>query len=462
MSGLDELRDKWLKLVSKGKISEAKELYWQEMFSLIEEKFLDNTNVEEEYDWLILPCGLEASYYILLIKSINPDKVYFIGTKEFKKNFLDKILEKTGLRASQFIVDVIDYEGMDVAEAYKEIRHHLDRFSNKKVIMDLTRGKRILDVGAGIVGAFFGFDLVYIDEDWNDDIKRGIPGSERLEVLRNPFDVFGDLEGEEARELFNNHDYYAAKYFFERLRNRIADPRKIEVNELLSEAYSFWSSFNFRAALEVFEKMLDKKKQYNIKLEEENIKSNYEALKILNSENPDKPQETSDDFAIHLMADLYNNAKRRAESGRYEDAVNRLYRLIELVSQHRLSKHGIDVSNPELAKYEEEYNEITRRINGESRQIPSQIGVRDGHIMLYILEDIIWKNKSFKDLKKFSGNLSVRDTSIVAHGLQLVGRKAYENLKSIAKDFMQEISKDIGKNLSKIIGQHSFVKLKND
>ncbi len=39
-----------------------------------------------------------------------------------------------------------------------------------------------------------GCDLLYIDEDWTDEIKRGVPGTESLIHVKNPLQIFGDLE----------------------------------------------------------------------------------------------------------------------------------------------------------------------------------------------------------------------------------------------------------------------------
>jgi hypothetical protein len=244
MPELEEARAEWMKLILKGEFQKAESLYWETLFPILEKSFLERSSFPEKCDWLILPAGLESSYYILLIKALKPTQVYFLGTPEFKRNFLNIIVEKTGLQPSHYIVDLVDYSHMDVAEVYDKIRSHLSLFIGKKVFMDLTRGKRILSVGAGIVGAFFGFDLVYIDEEWLDDLKRGNPGTEKLILVRNPFEVFGDLELKEARDFFGHYNYGAALALYHRIKQKIIDPRKVEIEEYLSEAYLHWNSIN--------------------------------------------------------------------------------------------------------------------------------------------------------------------------------------------------------------------------
>lgn len=458
--GFEETREEWTDLVKQAKFQEADNLYWNDLFPEIERRFLAHANFSQKCDWLILPCGLEDSYYILLIKALKPAKVYFIGTKEFKDSFLNKIIEKSGLKPSQYIIDEIEYQSMDVAEVYKKIRARLDLFIDKKIIMDLTRGKRVMSVGAGIVGAFFGFDLVYIDEDWIEDLKRGVPGTEKLVLSKNPFDVFGDLEGQEAKELFNNYDYVASIFFFKKLREKVADPREIEINELLAETYLYWGSFDFKAALEKIKLVLKKMQQYNITSSRALIESNFKALEILAKNVDLSPEQLDEEAAIHLMVDLYINAVKRAETGRYEDAVSRLYRLLELISQYRLAKYGIITSQPKLEKYNLEFREITKKLYGVERALPFEIGVKEGHILLFLIKDDIWKDKTMEDLKKFCGTLRLRDTSIIAHGLQLVGKKGFDNVKEMAFSFLEKMCKNSGNNIDKLINQHTFIRLR--
>jgi CRISPR-associated protein (TIGR02710 family) len=453
MEDLERLREGWLELVQKCKLDEAGSYYWDNLYPFVEKRFLENNKVHEEYDWLILPAGLESSYYILLIKSIKPKNVYFLGTKEFKENFLNKIIEKSDLKASQYVVDTLSYDEMDVADVYEKVRKRLDLFYNKKVILDLTRGKRIMSVGAGIVGAFFGFDLVYVDEDWIDEIKRGKPGTEKLVTVKNPFEVFGDLEGQEARELFNHHDYGAAIYFYKKLREKVADPRKIEIEELLAEAYLHWNSFNFKAAFNKLERTVKKSKQYNLRISSE-IHRNLEVLEILTKEEKD------DEFNLHVIVDLYVNALRKAEVGMFEDSVSRLYRVLELISQYRLREYGIETSNADLSKYADEYKKLTKELYGFEKEPSFEIGLKDGYILLFILKDYLVEEENLDDLRRMFGVIRVRDNSIIAHGLELAGEKAFKNMNQLAKKFIGKVCNKQDKNVDELIKKHSFIKLR--
>ncbi len=452
-----ELRRKWLDCIKRSEIEESNLIYWENMFPTIEKTFIQNNKASEQYDWLILPCGLEASYYILLIKSIKPKNVYFLGTTEFKDKYLDFIIKKTELDASQYIIDIIEYKGLEISDIYEKIRARLNLFINKKVLMDLTRGKRIMSVGAGIVGAFFGFELVYIDEDWIDEIKRGLPGTEKLVMVKNPFDVFGDLELREARDFFNHNNHGAALALYKRIHQKIIDPRNVEIEELLTEAYLHWNSFNFKAALFKLEMAKNKIDQYHMKINPD-IADNLIALKVLNSDNSDS-EKKSDEFSLHVITDLYANALRKAEEGLFEDAISRLYRVLELISQYRLQNYDINTQRPEIKKYESAYKTATKKLYGFEKDLPTEIGIKDGYILLFILQDYLLEGYSLEDLRRMFGVIRARDMSIIAHGLQLAGEKVFLNINQLVKAFIKHLCEKHRKDFALISRQHTFVKL---
>ncbi|MFH1500320.1 MAG: TIGR02710 family CRISPR-associated CARF protein [archaeon] len=458
IKGFEELREQWIQLRKQARIEEADTLYWDSVFPEVEKRFLENAKLKEEYDWLILPAGLESLYYILLIKAIKAKKIYFLGTHEFKERFLDDIVKRSGLKAADYIIDVIAYDKMDVADVYDKISKRLELFYDQKVILDLSRGKRIMSAGAGIVGAFFGFDLVYVDETWIDQIKRGIPGTEKLVQVKNPFEVFGDLEKREASELFNRYNYGAALHFYRRLRERVADPRKVEVEELIAEAYLHWNSFNFKAALFKMDMLIKKSNQYNIKIRPE-LYENLDALRVLGKGDVTLPLKLGEDFNLAIIIDLYANALRKAEVGMFEDSVSRLYRVLELVSQYRLRSHNIDSSNPDLKKYEEEYKKICKEIYGFDKNLPNEVGLKDGYILLFILKDYIIGEDSLKEMQDMFGVIRVRDTSIIAHGLQLAGEKAFKNMDKLARKFITKICQKQGKDFYDLLKKHTFIKI---
>lgn len=472
LQNLENLRDKWKGLILKGKIQEAEELYCEGLFSLVQEKFINETQTMirngeiQQYDLLVIPMGLEWVYPTLLINSLKPKRVYFLCTKAGEQLFLDKVIEKTNLKRIEYNKDVVEYTGLDATEVYKRIKKRLEIFRGKKIAVDLTRGKRVMSAGAAIVGDFFGCDLLYIDEDWIDEIKRGVPGTESLIHVKNPLQIFGDLEQRYAIELFNKHEYVAAKKLFVELCNKISEPHECKVKSLISEGYAFWDALNYERAVKKLDHAFDKIKEYGIiGIDSDQLNSNLESLKILRNVRKIKLMDVlkNEDSVIRLLIDIYCNAFRRAEQNRIEDAVLRLYRTIELVSQHRLAKLGINTSSPDYNnlkhKSEEKYKEITRQLYGKEESFPSQISLMDGHIILFSNEDDIWKKGRIKDLEELLKCIKFRDHSIVAHGTELVKEGTFEKFEKMTTRMLKGLCDLYDKDFGDLIQHHTFLKL---
>ena len=94
-----------------------------------------------------------------------------------------------------------------------------------------------------------------------------------------------------------------------------------------------------------------------------------------------------------LVVDLLNNASRRAEEGKYDDAVARLYRCIELIAQIKLKERfGIDTSDVDLKLIPEEVKDELERKRDEKGRI--KIGLSDSYKLLSAFNDELGGNSS--------------------------------------------------------------------
>jgi hypothetical protein len=109
--------------------------------------------------------------------------------------------------------------------------------------------------------------------------------------------------------------------------------------------------------------------------------------------------------------------------------------VLELISQYRLKKYSIDTTNPEIVKYNSSYKAATKELYGFEKDLPSEVGLKDGLILLFILQDYLLEGYSLQDLKRIFGVIRARDMSIIAHGLQLAGEKVFSNMNQLALDF---------------------------
>lgn len=471
-----KITEKWYSLMKPKDFEAANKVYWEELFPLVQEKFLRETQERIEkgevpkYDCIVMPIALYPKQQILIINAFRPKKVYFLCSVEGEKH-LDEVVKRTGLTQDQYIKDTIEYWGMDVAGVYEKIRKRLNLFKGEKVAIDLSRGKRIFSAGAAIVGAFFGCDLIYVDEEWLGEIQMGAPGTEKLVCTKNPLYVFGELEEKYAIQLFNRYDYTAAANLFDALHEKVQDPRKYEVKTLISNAYAMWDSFNYKAALELLTRANGRIEQYSLDVVDlPQLKNNLVVLNHL-----EKTQSFGEGISllkdehlmVHLLVDIYCNGGRRAKQNRFEDAIVRLYRVIELISQHRLAKVGIDTNSPDYSVLPTtilaDYKKISKELfNEEKNSLPSKIALIDGHTLLYLLKDKLWDGKSNEDIKKLIKAIETRNHSVIAHGVNLIGQKIYNEFRDMAKEMIARVCKLQDRDFELIYKYHTHLKLSGE
>jgi len=140
------------------------------------------------------------------------------------------------------------------------------------------------------------------------------------------------------------------------------------------------------------------------------------------------PAQTS---GYELVEDLQLNAGRRAQSGRYDDAVGRYYRALEMLAQMRLKLHyGVDTSavspehipEPHRAKY-----------------LSPKLGLRQAYELLQDLQDPIVGPIYEPQSKLLLNALNTRNASLFAHGYQPIGKREYELFLGFACGFLNEL-----------------------
>lgn len=173
----------------------------------------------------------------------------------------------------------------------------------------------------------------------------------------------------------------------------------------LSLAFAAWDRFDHAEALRLLEMYAP--------IVSRSHRSHIGALKALTSENTDKK-------SAFQIFDLWNNAQRRAEQGRYDDAVARCYRLCESIAQWILRvRVGLDTADLSADK------------------LPSDMALapnRHGQLQagLYAAWQLVGHLTDGPAARLFSsqGNallnhLQVRNTSILAHGFTPLEEKQW-------------------------------------
>ncbi len=148
------------------------------------------------------------------------------------------------------------------------------------------------------------------------------------------------------------------------------------------------------------------------------------------------PPETMKEHGYEIVQDLCLNAERRAHQQRYDDAVGRLYRALELMAQIRLKlEYKIKTGDVDLQLVLEHLRSFC-----EQRRDPDQgrieLALRDSYEVL-----AQWGEDPLGALyqeyrKQLNDILRIRNYSLFAHGFEPISQESYERFSQILRSFL--------------------------
>ena len=151
-----------------------------------------------------------------------------------------------------------------------------------------------------------------------------------------------------------------------------------------------------------------------------------------------------------LVEDLVLNAERRASQGRYDDAVGRLYRAMEMLVQiHLCNNYSIDTGDVDLERLPEALKVEYEARKGANGKV--EIGLRNSYELLNKLnsEDELGK-LYIRSQKKLINSLSIRNKSLFAHGMTPISNEQYEIFyEAFVKEVLDPFLNTLGKRYVK-------------
>lgn len=451
---LDDLTQQWKDIENKN----SRDIFYEEkVFSAILETVVprERNRHSENYTHLILPVGLSPEPLILSIRILRPEKVYLLYTKASEK-FLDRIVRDSNLSISQ--VDKDEINDINVPEIYQQVKAIYNKWGQpEKVAVDITGGKKSMVGGCALAGSLIGARLFYVDSEFNRELGKPNPGSERLMILENPYDVFGDLKLERAKALFTQMDFIGAQRLLYELQQETSTPQRYEALTSLCEAYSAWDDWKINLAFEKMKQTVEIVDRY-ARLDPSTPLANnlphlreqllilarlQQALETIVKPTSELSVLSHPESYLPMMATLRAGALRQESRGKLDVAALLWYRLIELLSQQRLSCYGITTSNPDYAQLEEteidilsKYKQAVESMLGSksggsaANSLPSPISLLQGYALLKALQDPLSKELRLTELR---GKVEARDYGLFAHGFKPLDEKNYTAFRDLAE-----------------------------
>jgi len=390
---------------------------------------------------LILSVGGTPEPLITSITHYHPRYVCFLASQ---KTF-DTIVEvKSRLgeifQSTRFEVDLIENEN-DLMECYQKAKECVARpfwlhIPKEKVIVDYTGGTKNMSVSLALAAIDQGYGFSYVGG--NKRTREGVgtveSGHEKIFTHINPWDFMAVNERKRLIIHFNTYQFKAALEILDELSENARSMRRTYHRlRKLVEGYSQWDLFRHTEAEncirgaglddlsespdEGVRKIAQRTKEFYLPFLQNLITCSDRGRK------PCRP----------MILDLCANAQRRFFEGKTDDAILRLYRVMEMLAQDRLlDSHGIETGNvpeekiPESlrASYRERYkNPRTNRI-----EIPQNAAFE----LLRELDDPL--GHAYCDAKKRIRDIqSARNTSYLAHGFSSSRQETYENFCEFVK-----------------------------
>jgi CRISPR-associated protein (TIGR02710 family) len=417
-------------------------------------------------DVLIVTLGTSPEPIINCITSLRPWRVVFLCSIE-TKNLVETVRGRVPLPDFNEARDVVILQqrlrsghGEDNCNELDQLDHVYIRSLNLflvlrqqnpgcRLIADSTGGTKTMTTGLAMAAVDDGSVKLYLTGNDRTKGQAALSGySAPVAVSTAPIHA-RRLQDRELPSLLKRHDYEAARQAVRRVQ-AYSDPdpetllwlRKLE--DLLV-ALDAWDRFDHLRALEVLtqlgERCLDQKLLFP-------LKRVIASRRLLDPVAQEQKWPQMKGHGLEAVEDLLLNAERRATQERFDDAVGRLYRAMELTAQlllkvavkDQVGPDGIETAAVVLdhlpAAIQPRWREVASRKTNGTQGAPLEIGLTDAFDLLADLGHSTgqcW----LRQRNTLINALQIRNHSLFAHGFAPVGYRGWLELSNTLGGFLQ-------------------------
>ena len=334
-----------------------------------------------------------------------------------------------GLKSEMTLIDDVN----DLIHCHEKAEESVSRviikgYTNEDVVVDYTGGTKNMSVALTLAAITHGFSFSYVGgkERTKDGVGIVIDGYEEVYRNVNPWDFFAIQERRKIILLFNQYQFKAARDLADEVVSKGTKYKSLfKRMALLVDGYHKWDLFRHQEALAIFGKAkIEELVESDDKQFRLFAKATEERLDFLRRIVTDNKKSS-----ISFILDIYSNAERRYEEGKIDDAILRLYRLVEMMAQERLSsQYNIDASNVLVEQIPQPLQNAFIKDYKSKRDGKIKIPQTAAFELLYVLNDNL--GRLFREKKhNFLDMQSSRNYSYLAHGFQSVKESTFLKLK---------------------------------
>jgi CRISPR-associated protein (TIGR02710 family) len=391
------------------------------------------------------------------IRSLEPDRVLFIcsdGSKGSQSQVLGtgkpcevrrgtEVVEKlpniptqVGLgdrfNPAQDVVLLQDPD--DLSQCYQaisaKIRGLKVEMPGAKLFADYTGGTKTMSLAMGLAALDYDIRLYLTTGATRLNLIRIEQGEATGRASTASVTVERQLQ-QVLPKFFQQYNYSAAIAELQYLLNEVAlsneEQQRVRRLQALSKGLDAWDRFDHNAAWMLLKPYM----------------KDFQALgqflkRVLSSraaiDETFGPTEGTTGHGFEVVEDLLLNAERRAHRCRYDDAVGRLYRALELLVQMRLKlKYGIkteDIDRSLLpAKVAQHYEKIQEKL---------KMSLQQSYDLLSKFDDDLLGNLYDKQKSLLLNTLKIRNKSLYAHGFEPISANEFAEVDRVMGGFIRK------------------------
>ncbi|MBW2043170.1 MAG: TIGR02710 family CRISPR-associated protein [Deltaproteobacteria bacterium] len=379
------------------------------------------------------------------IAAHKPEKVILLASHDsahLTGKVLDGLDEKPGIRYE------ITEDPNSITECYRKAKKCFERAKKSgipmdRILVDYTGGTKAMT--AAVVLAAVGSTLRFVYVGGKERTKNGvgvvIDGKEEFFEEINPWSIFAEEERGQVITLFNLGNFDAVAEVVKNACQRALPPEIRSYFRFilpLCQGFAAWDQFQHKAAKQSLKEGLDLLLQHLEHYPEAGLRVFKERLESCLGFLNNLLRETHglNRFHFFLVTDLLNNAARRIEGGRFDDAAARIYRALELYGQivftHAtgLTNDGVpleavplDLKDTFRQKYQDEETQMLKLPLSATFEFLKTIGNPAGIAFF----------EKMAEMKKIQ---SSRNKSILAHGIEPVTEKGVRSIFATVSNFV--------------------------
>lgn len=382
---------------------------------------------------LVITVGGSPEPIVNAVSYVRPDFVFYIcsageGERSSKTLLEREIIPKIGQIPHRVVLLDDPDDFINCFKAISQIGEQIQRdYEDAEVIANYTGGTKTMTAALAVASMMnFDWELQFNKGPRVDLVK---VKSGDLPVKVSKWDILVYWELRNIKDAIGRFQYAEARNLIEAIITKVTERHQNDLIRIhsLCCAFDAWDRFDHSAA---YEKLRPYASEF----------SEYMATLGILLRKP---------YAYERIGDLVMNAQRRAVQSRYDDAVARLYRALELLAQIRVKQVLKIKDENEEQSFIVPLDVLPDATRDKYREFAENGKLKLGLYMTYVLladmRDVLGEVYN-KKRHAFLDVLKLRNYSILAHGLKPLTLKDYERAHSFVTEFVREASKAIGEN----------------